>query len=124
MTLRGDIEYIIAYCIFLIGASISFQKNAPRSSLIVMATGVAIDFLVSVLPLMKLKSMAIDIPSNLAIVSGIFLGIFVWLLFLAAVFVWTIKKFPLYHFLITAIEIIWFLDFILFLYGIYKVPLS
>jgi hypothetical protein len=124
MTFSNDIEYIIAYCIFLIGAALSFQKNAPRSALIIMSAGIALDFLASVMPVMKVKSLAIDIPSNPAIVGGIFSGIFVWVLFLASIFLWTIKKIPLFHLLIIVIEVLWFCSLMLFLYGIYKVPLS
>jgi hypothetical protein len=124
MTFSNDIEYMIAYCIFLIGASISFQNNAPRSALITMSAGIALDFLASVLPVMKVKSLAIDIPSNPAIAGGIILGIVIWILFLASIFVWTIKKTSLFHILITVIEVLWFLSLMLFLYGIYKVPMS
>jgi hypothetical protein len=123
MTLSGDFVYLLAYCIFLIGAANSFQNNIPQSSIWTMSAAVVIDFLASVLPVMRVKSLAINLPGNPAITIAIFLGILVWLLFLFALFIWKIKKIRLFHLLILGIEIIWFIDYILLLYGVYKVPL-
>jgi len=123
MTLSGDFVYLFAYCIFLIGAANSFQNNIPQSSIWTMSAAVLIDFLGSVLPVMKVKSLAINLPGNPAVTAAIFLGILVWLLFLFALFVWKIKKIRLFHRLILGIEILWFIDYILLLYGVYKVPL-
>jgi hypothetical protein len=123
MTLSGDFIYLIAYCLFLIGAANSFQNNVPQSSIWTMSVAVVIDFLGSVLPVMRVKSLAINLPGNPAITAAIFLGILVWLLFLFALFIWKIKKIRLFHFIILSIEIIWFIDYVLLLYGVYKVPL-
>jgi hypothetical protein len=123
MTLSGDFIYIIAYCLFLIGAANSFQNNIPQSSIWTMSVAVVIDFLGSVLPVMRVKSLAINLPGNPAITAAIFLGILVWLLFLFSLFAWKIKKIRLFHFIILSIEVIWFIDYVLLLYGVYKVPL-
>ena len=123
MTLSGDFVYLIAYCIFLIGAANSFQNNVPQSSIWTMSVAVVIDFLGSVLPVMRVKSLAINLPGNPAITAAIFLGILVWLLFLFSLFIWKIKKIRLFHFIILSIEVIWFIDYVLLLYGVYKVPL-
>jgi hypothetical protein len=123
MTLSGDFIYLIAYCLFLIGAANSFQNNVPQSSIWTMSVAVVIDFLGSVLPVMRVKSLAINLPGNPAITAAIFLGILVWLLFLFSLFAWKIKKIRLFHFIILSIEVIWFIDYVLLLYGVYKVPL-
>ncbi len=123
MTLSGDFIYLIAYCLFLIGAANSFQNNVPQSSIWTMSVAVVIDFLGSVLPVMRVKSLAINLPGNPAITAAIFLGILVWLLFLFSLFIWKIKKIRLFHFIILSIEVIWFIDYVLLLYGVYKVPL-
>ena len=123
MTLSGDFIYIIAYCLFLIGAANSFQNNIPQSSIWTMSVAVVIDFLGSVLPVMRVKSLAINLPGNPAITAAIFLGILVWLLFLFSLFAWKINKIRLFHFIILSIEVIWFIDYVLLLYGVYKVPL-
>ena len=122
MSLSGDFIYVLTYCLFLTGAAWSFQRNAPVSSIWVMSTAVFIDFLASVLPVMNLKSIVINLPPSIIITASILLGILVWLLFLFALFAWKIKKFRLFHFLVLEIQIVWFIDIILLLYGTYKVP--
>jgi hypothetical protein len=122
MSLSGDFIYVLTYCLFLTGAAWSFQRNAPASSIWVMSTAVFIDFLASNMPIMNLKSLAINLPTNTIITAAILMGILVWLLFLFALFAWKINKLRLFHFLIMEIQIVWFIDIILLLYGTYKVP--
>jgi len=122
MSLSGDSIFVLTYCLFLTGAAWSFQCNAPTISIWVMSAAVFIDFLASILPIMNLKSLAINLPPNIIITAAIFLGILVWLLFLFALFAWKIKKLRLFHLLILEVQIIWFIDIMLLLYGTYKVP--
>jgi len=122
MSLSGDSIYVLTYCLFLTGAAWSFQCNAPTISIWVMSAAVFIDFLASILPIMNLKSLAINLPPNIIITAAIFLGILVWLLFLFALFAWKIKKLRLFHLLILEVQIVWFIDIMLLLYGTYKVP--
>jgi hypothetical protein len=122
MSLSGDSIYVLTYCLFLTGAAWSFQCNAPAISIWVMSAAVFIDFLASILPIMNLKSLAINLPPNIIITAAIFLGILVWLLFLFALFAWKIKKLRLFHLLILEVQIVWFIDIVLLLYGTYKVP--
>ncbi len=61
MSLSGDFIYVLTYCLFLTGSAWSFQRNAPASSIWVMSTAVFIDFLASNMPIMNLKSLAIDL---------------------------------------------------------------
>ena len=122
MSLSGDAIFVLTYCLFLTGAAWSFQSNASSSSIWVMSAAMLMDFLASILPVMNLKSIAINLPPNMIITAAILLGILVWLLFLFALFAWKINKIRLFHFLILEVEIIWFIDYILLLYGTYKVP--
>ena len=122
MSLSGDAIFVLTYCLFLTGAAWSFQSNASSSSIWVMSAAMLIDFLASILPVMNLKSIAINLPPNMIITAAILLGILVWLLFLFALFAWKINKIRLFHFLILEVQIIWFIDYSLLLYGTYKVP--
>lgn len=122
MSLSGDAIFVLTYCLFLTGSAWSFQSNASSSSIWVMSAAMLIDFLASILPVMNLKSIAINLPPNMIITAAILLGILVWLLFLFALFAWKINKIRLFHFLILEVEIIWFIDYSLLLYGTYKVP--
>jgi hypothetical protein len=86
---------------------------------------VLLDFLMSVLPMMGVKALSSGIRgTNAVMVFAIIFGLVVWILFLIALFVWKKGKLPLFHSLITAVEVCWFIDFISFLYGMYKFPLK
>jgi hypothetical protein len=61
--------------------------------------------------------------SNGAIVAAIVFGFVVWMLFVAALLVRRAGRMKAFHVLIGVTEIAWFIDFITFLYGIYKFPL-
>jgi hypothetical protein len=121
----SQILYIVAYCIFLIGAAKSFRENGSKASLWIMGSGVLLDFLVSVLPMMGIEVLSSGIEGmNAVLIFAIILGFIVWLLFLTALFVWRKGNLPFFHFLITAVEVAWFIDFIAFLYGMYTFPLK
>jgi hypothetical protein len=89
-----------------------------------MSCGVLLDVLISISPMMGVEFLqsgqeAMNMTIKFAIIFGV---IFVWILFPIAVFVWKRGNKALFHFLIVVIEIAWFIDFIMFLYGIYKFP--
>jgi len=123
MTLN-EILYIIAYCLFLAGAAKSFRDNGSAMAVRIMSAGVALDFLVSILPLLGVSFLKMDLKgSNGVIVAAIMFGFVVWMLFVAALLVRRAGKKRVFHILIGITEIAWFIDFITFLYGIYKFPL-
>jgi len=120
----NEIIYILAYCVFLVGAAKSFRENGSKSSIWIMSCGVLLDVLISISPMMGVEFLqsgqeAMNMTIKFAIIFGV---IFVWILFPIALFVWKRGNKALFHFLIVVIEIAWFIDFIMFLYGIYKYP--
>jgi len=120
----NEIIYILAYCVFLVGAAKSFRENGSKSSIWIMSCGVLLDVLISILPMTGVEFLqsgqeAMNMTIKFAIIFGV---IFVWILFPVALFVWKRGNKALFHFLIVVIEIAWFIDFIMFLYGIYKFP--
>jgi hypothetical protein len=124
MTL-SQILYILAYCIFLIGAAKSFRENGSKASVWIMGSAVLLDFLMSVLPMMGVKFLRSGIQgTNAVIVLAIIFGFIVWMIFLIALFAWKKGRLPIFHSLITLVEVAWFIDFISFLYGMYKFPLK
>ncbi len=123
MTLN-EILYIIAYCLFLAGAAKSFREDGSAPAVRIMSAGVALDFLVSMLPVAGVTALKMDVKgSNGAIVAAIVFGFVVWMLFVAALLVRRAGRAKAFHVLIGVTEIAWFIDFITFLYGIYKFPL-
>ena len=61
--------------------------------------------------------------TNTVIVFAIGFGFVVWLLFFTALWLRRTGRMSAYHSVITVTQIAWFIDFIAFLYGIYKFPL-
>ena len=61
--------------------------------------------------------------SNAVIHFGIILGVIVYTLFIIALVVWKKGKLPLFHSLITIIEVAFFIALLSFIYGKYAFPL-
>jgi hypothetical protein len=121
----NEILYISAYCIFLAGASKSFRENGSSAALWVMGSGVLLDFLLSMLPVLGVQFLSTGLKgTNAVLIFAIVFGFVVWLLFLAALIIRKKGNMPLFHLTITLVEITWFIDFVAFLYGLYKFPLT
>ncbi len=120
----NEILYTIAYCVFLIGAAKSFRENGSKFSIGIMSCGVLLDVLISILPRTGLGFLQSGIEgTNTVMQFAIILGSIVWILFLVAIFLWKKGKLSLFHFLIVVIELAWFIDFFMFILGIYKFTL-
>jgi len=116
-----DSIYFVAYALFLAGASLTLRRIRPGASLWVMVAGVVIDFFATVIPCAGFKSLAIGIGSSPAIVSAISLGVGIWTAFLAAVFIRLMGRQALFHTILIFIKIFWFIDLVLFMYGVYAI---
>jgi len=120
----SQILYIIAYCTFMAGAARSFRDNGSALSVWIMSAGVILDFLMSILPVLGVKALSANLKgTNGVIIFAIVFGFMVWLTYIAALIVRKKGNRPLFHVLIAVAEISWFIDFISFLYGMYKFPL-
>jgi len=114
-----DILYIVAYALFLCGAALACRGVRQKQALWIMGTGMLINFFGTVIPNPGFQSQAIGIGSNAAIIWAIALGVAVWAVFLAAVFVRLMGRRELFFFLIVGIKLCWLADLILFIYGVY-----
>jgi len=120
----NQILYIIAYCTFMAGAARSFRDNGSTLSVWIMSGGVILDFLMSILPVLGVKALSSNLNgSNGVIIFAIAFGFVVWLTYIAALIARKKGNKSLFHFIIAVVEIAWFIDFISFLYGMYKFPL-
>jgi len=119
----NEIFYTIAFCVFMYGAARSFRENGSRRSVVIMLCGISLDFLTSMLPLAGVEFLKMDVGgTNSVIIFAIALGFCVWILFAAALIVRAKGALEAYHRLIIIVQIAWFIDFIAFLWGIYKFP--
>jgi hypothetical protein len=120
MTLMGILS-IVAYCAFLAGAAKSFRDNGSTASVRIMLAGISLDMLLSFLPMFGVKSLGADIKVfNNMLIFAIASGLCVWIIFFIALAMRRKQRLNIYHNLIAATEIGWFLSFVAFLYGMYK----
>lgn len=110
----------VAYVLFLLGEAQSFRGSAPSTSLWVMVFAVTADFFTTVVPNPGCKSVAINIGSSPEIITAIVLCVVAWLTFLGAVFVRLMGRMTLFFVLLVATKLLWFVDLVLFFYGVYN----
>ena len=120
MQLFTNSIYFFAYGLFLTGVFLGLKKHNRLTALWIMVCGVVLDFFATVIPCSGFKSLAINIGGSGIIVSGIALGVLVWVLFLVAFFVRLMEKQRLFSRMITIIAIAWCADLAVLLYGIYS----
>lgn len=61
---------------------------------------------------------------NAATALGAILGFAVWLLVAAALVAWRRRRRALFHGLVVAAQLTWFVDYLAFVYGIHVYPLT
>jgi len=125
---RGFLEaaYFLTYCLYLIGASKSFRENGSNKSVLIMGLAVTTNVLISLLAASNLSFFQVNWGgTNVTMqVFGIVGVVFVWILFPLTLVFWKLGKTGLFHFFITLIEVCWFSDMVLFMYGLYSFPLK
>jgi hypothetical protein len=121
MITLSELLSIIAYCLFLAGAALSFKTGGSRNARLMMSAAVLLDMVMAALPSLGiLPPLTHHGSRNLVVMSGVLLGLFVWVLFAAALYLFRQHRHELYHSVILAIEILWFVDVMLFYYGVYR----
>lgn len=118
-----EIFYFISFGLFLLGSAFSFRDNGSPASVAVMSCGVAADMALRLLPMGGFFSLPEHLGASsfvffLAIVVNMFT---VWLAFLLALLVRRQRRMSLFHWLVAGIELAWFLDIMLLLYGLYGI---
>ena len=122
--LSFEIVYLSAYCLFMLGAAMSFRDNGSKLSVLLMTLGYLTDVGISLLPMtgipfFQAETEGTNPVTKFAIVFGI---ITVWLVYPVALILWKKGKSGLFHFLIAFIEVCWFIDVVLFVYGRFMFP--
>ncbi len=121
-----EIIYYMAFGLFLFGSALSFRDNGSFKAVMIMSCGVLADMIVRMMPLAGFVSSPASMGiTNSFIAFAVTFGMAtVWPAYLIALIYWNRGHIRVFHCMIAAIEIIWFVDIILLLYGLYGVPLS
>jgi hypothetical protein len=118
-----EIFYFVALGLFLLGAAFSFRSNGSLRSVLIMSCGVAADMALRLLPMGGFASLPENMGvTNSFIIQAIAFGMLtVWPAFFLALLFRRQRHRSFFHWLIAGIELVWFLDVILLLYGLYVI---
>jgi hypothetical protein len=121
----SEVLYGVAFATYMIGVAWALRTGGARPAVILLAAGAAMDFgltgLVSFGP--EIFSFGIT-GSNTAIQIGAILGVVVWLTVTGAVVAWWRGRKQLFYVLAVVGQLVWFVDYLAFLYGIHAYPLA
>lgn len=114
----SELLVIVAYGLFLAGSARSFRTGGDLSSRLVMTVAVLLDMLAALLPSIGLQApLPLSEERKPLIGAAVLTGIFVWVLFGTCLAVFSSKRPGWYHGLVLVIEIVWFIDVMMFMYG-------
>lgn len=121
----SELLYGIAFATYMVGVAWALRTNGARPAVLLLSLGAAMDFgltgLVSFGP--EMFSFGIT-GSNTAIQIGAILGVAVWSTVTGAVIAWWRGRKQLFYVLAVVGQLVWFVDYLAFLYGIHAYPLS
>ncbi|HWR01614.1 MAG TPA: hypothetical protein VN371_07085 [Chlorobaculum sp.] len=121
MITPSELLSLIAYCLFLAGAALSFQTGGSLNARLMMSAAVILDMLMALLPSLGILP-PISHPgvNKILVMCGVFLGFLVWILFAIAIFLHLQHRYEPYHAVILAVEILWLVDLMVFLYAVHR----
>jgi hypothetical protein len=121
-----EIIYFMAFGLFLLGSALSFRENGSLRAVMIMSCGVLADMVARMLPLAGFASSPVSMGiTNSFIAFAVTFGMATaWPAYLLALLFWKRGRTSVFHWMIAAIEMVWFMDIILLLYGLYGVSLE
>lgn len=121
----AELVYAFALGTYMVGVALAFRDPQGRLPVLVMATGITVDFLVTLLPQLGLFApLAMNVEgSNLVITIGAILGVVTWSMFIAALVVRRRKAWNVFLGIVLATQLVWFACYLSFLYGMHVYPL-
>lgn len=121
----AELVYAFAFGAYMVGAALAFRDPAARLPVLVMATGITVDLLVTVLPQLGLLApLAMNVEgSNTVIMIGAILGVVTWSMFVAALVARRRRAWNAFLGIVLATQLVWFSCYLSFLYGMHVYPL-
>lgn len=121
----AELVYAFAFGTYMVGVALAFRDPQGRFPVQVMATGITVDFLVTVLPQLGfLAPLAMQVDgSNTVIMIGSILGFVTWSMFIAALVARWRKAWSAFLGIVLATQLVWFSCYLSFLYGMHVYPL-
>jgi hypothetical protein len=121
----AELVYAFAFGTYMVGVALAFRDPQGRFPVMVMSTGITVDFLVTLLPQLGLFApLAMNVRgSNTVILIGVILGVVTWSMYIAALVMRRRKAWNAFLGVILATQLVWFSCYLSFLYGMHVYPL-
>lgn len=119
----AEILWTIAYCAFIAGAAWSYRSDGASGAVMLMGAGATLDASVAFLPMLGVDALSYHLTrTNGVILASMGAGLLVYALFLGGLWWRRQGNRRAFHFAVATAQVIWFLSFIGFLYGLYIIP--
>ncbi len=116
--------YATAFMTYLVGVALCYYDQASPRSVAVMSAGILIDLGTTVAMILGVDALRMGVEGcNWALNVGTVLGFTVWLSFLLALILWFTGRRRAFLLMALPIELVWFLCYISFLFGVHVYPL-
>ena len=120
----AELIYAIAFTTYMIGAGWSLRTDGDGRAVAVLAFGACLDFAITGLSMFGPAVFDMGATGrNFAIDLGALLGVVVWLLVVAAPITWRWGRRPVFHVLVVSTQVVWFVDYLAFLFGLHVYPM-
>jgi len=117
--------YYVAFSIYMIGAAWSLRSDGDGRAVALLTGGALLDFSVTGLAMFGPEIFDMGATGrNFAINLGAILGGVVWLLVIATLAAWRYGRRPVFHVLTVVTQLVWFVDYLAFLFGLHVYPMN
>ncbi len=117
--------YYVAFSTYMVGAAWSLRSDGDGRAVALFTTGALLDFGVTGLAMFGPDVFDMGATGrNFAIDLGALLGVVVWLLVVGTLLAWRFGRRPLFHVLTVATQLVWFTDYLAFLFGLHVYPMT
>ena len=117
--------YYVAISIYMVGTAWSLRTDGDARAVAVLSIGAAMDFGITGLSMFGPAIFSMGATGrNFATDLGALLGVAVWLLVIATLITWRYGRRPVFHVLTVVTQLVWFTDYLAFLFGLHVYPMT
>lgn len=121
----SEFIYYLAFTVYMIGAAWSLRSDGDGRAVALLMAGALMDFGVTGLAMFGPEIFDMGATGrNFAIDLGAILGVVVWLLVVALLITWRYGRRPVFHVLTVVTQLVWFVDYLAFLFGLHVYPMQ
>ncbi len=120
----SELIYYLAFSTYMVGAAWSLRSDGDIRAVILFTIGGAMDAGVTLLAMFGPEVFDMGATGrNFALDMGVVLGVAVWLLVIATLLTRFFGRRSIFHVLTVATQLVWFTDYLAFLFGLHVYPM-